>query len=170
MDFEFLWKGSRQVISLEQKAGRYIVSYGGMVLETDVRELPDGTKSFLVGGRSFVVSVARADTRILVSVGGTALSLRSPGKEAPGRERGEEAGETSSTLVRAPMPGRVIKISVAESETVRRNQTLAVVEAMKMENEIKSPREATVRRIFVAAGDLVDADKPLLELEPKAQG
>jgi biotin carboxyl carrier protein len=168
MDFEFLWNGSRQVISLEEKAGRYILSHGQTVLEADVRNLSDGTMSFLVGGRSYLVSIARAETRTLISVGGEALSLQSPGREAPGREHVEEAGETATALVRAPMPGRVIKISVAEGETVRRNQTLAIVEAMKMENEIKSPREAKVRKIFVAAGDLVDADRPLLELAPEA--
>jgi biotin carboxyl carrier protein len=56
---------------------------------------------------------------------------------------------------------------VAEKEAVRKNQTLAIVEAMKMENEIKSPLEGFVKKIYVAAGDLVDSEKPLLELEPK---
>jgi len=46
--------------------------------------------------------------------------------------------------------------------------TMASVEAMKMENEIKSPHQAKVRRIFVAPGELVDSDRPLIELEPVA--
>ncbi len=72
------------------------------------------------------------------------------------------------SLVKAPMPGRVIKLLVAEGDMVRKNQTLAIVEAMKMENEIKSACEAKVRRIFVAAGELVDSDRPLIELGPVA--
>ncbi|HCS49215.1 MAG TPA: hypothetical protein DIW61_13560 [Candidatus Aminicenantes bacterium] len=65
------------------------------------------------------------------------------------------------------MPGKVVKVNVAEGEAVRKNQTLAIVEAMKMENEIKSPLEGFVKKIYVSAGDLVDSEKPLLELEPK---
>jgi pyruvate carboxylase subunit B len=68
-------------------------------------------------------------------------------------------------VVKAPMPGKVIKVLVAEGEAVRKNQTLLIVEAMKMENEIKSGREAVVRKVHVAAGDLVDAARPLVELE-----
>ncbi|TET66957.1 MAG: hypothetical protein E3J56_13605 [Candidatus Aminicenantes bacterium] len=65
------------------------------------------------------------------------------------------------------MPGKVIKINVSEKEEVRKNQTLAIVEAMKMENEIKSSIEGYVKKIFVSEGDLVDSEKPLIELEPK---
>jgi biotin carboxyl carrier protein len=50
---------------------------------------------------------------------------------------------------------------------VRKNQTLVIVEAMKMENEIKSAIEGTVKKIHVAAGDLVDSEKSLIEIEPK---
>jgi biotin carboxyl carrier protein len=50
---------------------------------------------------------------------------------------------------------------------VRKNQTLVIVEAMKMENEIKSGIEGIVKKIHVLAGDLVDSEKPLIELEPK---
>ena len=63
------------------------------------------------------------------------------------------------------MPGKVIKINVSENEKVRKNQTLAIVEAMKMENEIKSSIDGTVKKIFAADGDLVDSENPLIELE-----
>ena len=71
-------------------------------------------------------------------------------------------------MITAPMPGKVIKINVAEAEEIRKNQTLAIVEAMKMENEIKSSIEGFVKKIFVSAGELVDSSKPLLEISPKA--
>jgi biotin carboxyl carrier protein len=60
---------------------------------------------------------------------------------------------------------KVIKFYVAEGDKVRKNQTLAVVEAMKMENELKSPGDGTVKKIHTSAGDLVDTNKPLLEIE-----
>jgi propionyl-CoA carboxylase alpha chain len=68
------------------------------------------------------------------------------------------------------MPGKVTKVAVSEGEAVRRNQTLVIVEAMKMENEIKTSIDGVVTKIHVAAGDLVDAERPLVEIERKATG
>ena len=60
---------------------------------------------------------------------------------------------------------KVIKFNVAEGDKVRKNQTLAVVEAMKMKNELKSPGDGTVKKTYASAGDIVDTGKPLLEIE-----
>jgi len=168
MDFEFLLDGSRQVISLEKKAGRLIIRLDKTLLEAEVETLDDGTVSFLVGKSPHLAHLGRDRTRILVSIGGKKVVLLRPGREGSRSERGEEAGQMGISLVKAPMPGRVIKLPVAQGDVVRKNQTLAIVEAMKMENEIKSPHEAKVGRIFVAVGELVDSDRPLIELEPVA--
>jgi biotin carboxyl carrier protein len=155
------------VISLEKKDGRLVIRLGETLLEADVETVAEGMVSFLVGGRSFLAHFGRDQTRILVQIGGKRVVARPPGQAAR-PERGEAGGQKGIFLVRAPMPGKVILLSVAEGEAVRKNQTLAVVEAMKMENEIKSPHAAKVRKIFVAAGELVDSDRPLLELESLA--
>jgi biotin carboxyl carrier protein len=63
------------------------------------------------------------------------------------------------------MPGMVVKLNVAEGDLVQKNQSLAIVEAMKMENELKSPIQGRVKKINGAPGDLVDAGTPLIELE-----
>lgn len=166
MDYEFLVDGSIQLISVDKKNGRVTIRRGETVLEADVEKVADGTISFLIGGRSYLARVGRAETRVLVSLGGETVVIQRPGHEPARSGRDEEPGQKGKTIVRAPMPGKVIKLAVAEGEAVRKNQTLAIVEAMKMENEIKSPSTARVRKIFVAAGDLVDSDRPLIELEP----
>ena len=63
------------------------------------------------------------------------------------------------------MPGRVVAIDVEEGDAVERGQRILVIEAMKMENDVKAPRDGRVRSIRVAPGDAVDAGQPLLELE-----
>jgi biotin carboxyl carrier protein len=65
------------------------------------------------------------------------------------------------------MPGKVIKVNVTEGQEVRKNQSLVIVEAMKMENEIRAAAEGVVKRIYVSAGELVDSEKTLIELESK---
>jgi acetyl/propionyl-CoA carboxylase alpha subunit len=74
------------------------------------------------------------------------------------------AGREQSSLT-APMPGTVIRVLVAEGETVQPRQALLVLEAMKMETPITSPYEATVQKVHVAEGDRVEGGALLLELE-----
>jgi biotin carboxyl carrier protein len=62
------------------------------------------------------------------------------------------------------MPGRIVRVLVSEGDTVTKGTPLVVVEAMKMENEIKSPRDGTVTRVAIGAGDLVESRAVLVEL------
>ncbi len=82
--------------------------------------------------------------------------------ERTGGAAGQAAGES---VVRAPMPGRVLKVLVAEGDSVSTGAPLVIVEAMKMENELLSARAGVVKRLRVQVGDAVDRDAPLLEIE-----
>jgi biotin carboxyl carrier protein len=68
--------------------------------------------------------------------------------------------------VRPPMPGRIVRVTVAEGETVDEGGLIAVLEAMKMQNEVTSPATGTVRRVLVQEGDTVDAQQVILQLGP----
>jgi len=68
--------------------------------------------------------------------------------------------------IHAPMPGRVVKTLVTEGAHVEPGQTLVVLEAMKMENDVQSPARGVVRALVVHAGQTVDAGQLLLELTP----
>ena len=85
-----------------------------------------------------------------------------PDVEAAAHEHGTVA--TESTLS-AQMPGTVLRVLVAEGETVAAHQPLLVLEAMKMETPLTSPHAATVRRLLVAEGDQVATGQNLVELE-----
>ncbi|RME12662.1 MAG: biotin/lipoyl-binding protein, partial [Aquificota bacterium] len=65
----------------------------------------------------------------------------------------------------APMPGRVVRVLVQEGQPVSEGQTVAIVEAMKMENEIHAPITGVVKKIFVKPGDNVTPDDALLRIE-----
>lgn len=74
-------------------------------------------------------------------------------------------GRTGGTIA-APMPGRVVRVMVQPGEAVGADAPLLIVEAMKMENEVRTPAAGVIRTVAVAAGDTVDAGQLLIELDP----
>ena len=75
------------------------------------------------------------------------------------------AAAPGSQIVNSPMPGTILKVSVAVGESVKKNQVLCVLEAMKMENDIVSPRDAEVAGIMVTRGASVNAGDALISLK-----
>jgi len=80
------------------------------------------------------------------------------------RDRESASGSGPQRLV-APMPGKIVKVLVKPGDAVQARQGLVVVEAMKMENELRAARAGTVRDIFVREGQSVDAGTPLAIVE-----
>jgi biotin carboxyl carrier protein len=74
-------------------------------------------------------------------------------------------GQAGTVELRAPMPGKVVKLLVTEGAAVELNQGLLVIEAMKMQNEIKSPRKGKVSKILAAEGTTVNAGEALAIVE-----
>lgn len=79
---------------------------------------------------------------------------------------GAGAGASGPRPVVAPMPGLVVKVEVTEGEEVQEGQGIVIVEAMKMENELKASGAGRIVRIHVRPGDAVEKDQVLVELEP----
>lgn len=74
--------------------------------------------------------------------------------------------ESGQTTVKAPMPGAVLRVEVEVGATVRRGQGLVILSAMKMENEIRSPRDGRIAAIHVAEGDKVEQNADLVTIGP----
>jgi biotin carboxyl carrier protein len=79
--------------------------------------------------------------------------------------KGGKAAAAGPLTVRAPMPGRVVKLLVKPGDKVEPGQGLVIVEAMKMENELKAPQAGTVKELSVAEGQNVESGASLLVLE-----
>ncbi|MCL4533179.1 MAG: pyruvate/oxaloacetate carboxyltransferase [Deltaproteobacteria bacterium] len=92
-------------------------------------------------------------------IGGKAGGSKTSAGGASKSKRGIETGD-----VTPPMPGKVAKILVKEGDKVTKGQTVAMVEAMKMENEIHAAAEGTVKAIYVKVGDNITPDDPLLNI------
>ncbi len=128
--------GERHVVRVEGEGA------AGEVLEID-------------GTRHRVRAVRRGD-RVFVWCDGDVFEF------APARKESSAPGDHED--LRAPMPGRIRKVHVAEGESVSKGQVLLVLEAMKMEHAIRAPRDAAVRRLPHREGDLVEMGAPLIEL------
>lgn len=166
MEYEFLLNDVLKKVSLEKKENTYVFSDGEKSFEADIRRISPSQISVLIDGASFLIyQVKEKDIRYF-SIDGQQFVVKEAAEEAESFRKGEERTAEGALLVKAPMPGKVIKICVSVKDEVRKNQTLAIVEAMKMENEIKASVDGTIKDIHVSAGDLVDSEMPLIELEP----
>ncbi len=166
MEFEFLLNDVLQQISLEKKEGFYVFSDGEKTYEADIQQISPHQISILIDDVSFRIYTAKDKDIRYFLIDGQQFVVKEPTEQVEGFRKGEEITSEGTLLVKAPMPGKVIKVCVSEKAEVRKNQTLAIVEAMKMENEIKASVDGTIKKIHVSAGDLVDSEMPLIELEP----
>lgn len=150
-------------------SGRVQFVLDGQACEADWAEIKPGSYSFLMGGRSLDLRVlARRDnaghaTVYNVSIEGRnyRLELRDPRRRRPS---GTEEGQHGPQEILAPMPGKVVRILVSETQEVGQHQGLLVIEAMKMQNELKAPRSGRVERIYVTEGIGVETGFKLLRL------
>jgi biotin carboxyl carrier protein len=166
MEFEFLVGGTLRKIAVDPGEAAWTVREGSAAVKLEIRRPSDHELVLSESGRVHRVRIARDGGRWLVLVDGRAIDLAEPEPDESNRGGGEAGGAGGGRRVVAPMPGKVIKVCVAPGEAVRKNQTLVIVEAMKMENEIKAAADGTVLKVDVAAGELVDAERVLVELEP----
>jgi len=129
-----------------------------------VVEAQPGVYSVVIGERSYEVRVVEGRESAAVEVNGCAIEMRifDPREAAVGIGAAEQAGRLD---VKAPMPGKVVCLLVVEGESVVPGQGLLVVEAMKMQNELKSPKTGRVINIAARAGGTVAAGEVLVTLE-----
>ena len=134
---------------------------GGRDYRIALREVAPGVFWTVRDGRSIELQVAAVDGGYDVRLGGRSLRVELLDRRAILAGRGG-AGRPGRREVRAPMPGRVVRLLVEEGAAVETGAGLVVVEAMKMQNEIRSAGPGVVERIAVAEGQAVDAGELLV--------
>jgi len=83
--------------------------------------------------------------------------------------RGTAVSVTGEATVKSPMPGIIIAVSVSADELVKKGETVIILESMKMENELRAPRDGKVSRVFVQPGVGVEKNQPLLVIVDSAE-
>ena len=169
---------------------RYFVSLDPTQTEApkvvDIRELPNGSLEVLLEGRRVDVDVEQLGTTLSIRVDGRVIDLTTEGtppeigaiasghrsyvRVESDRQRAADAAKSAKKggndkIVKSPMPGRVVRVQVKPGDKVEKGQPLLVLEAMKMDNEVKAKDSATVREVHVVEGAAVEANAKLLTLE-----
>lgn len=158
----FLHRGERLEVVGHGSGGEYRLEHAGRRVEVSGARLTDGALSVRFDGEGWRFQVAQGVDTLDVHDGTRRLRLEPVAQyryEPAGAGRGEDR------LV-APMPGRVVLAKAGVGDTVVEGQELLVMEAMKMELALKSPRDGVVAEVRAAAGDFVEADAVLVVLEP----
>ena len=166
MRFEIETGRRRRTIDVKRSGDAWTATVDGRVMRVDFRRVDDRW-SMLVGEASYEVAIeSRRQGRHLVHVDGhiVPVTVRVPGRGGRNAVDDGESATGPATIV-APMPGRVVKVLVAPGDAVIPRQGLVVVEAMKMENELRAPRAGTVAEVRVREGAPVDANVVLVVIK-----
>jgi biotin carboxyl carrier protein len=158
-------RGRRRTIEVRQTGPDWELSVDGRILGVNVTAIGERW-SFLIGRRSYEVALdRRSNGERIVHVSGVAVPVSIIDPRARRRASGATAGGTATRSIASPMPGRIVKVLVKAGDVVAAHQGLVVVEAMKMENELKAPRAGRVADVKVVDGMSVEAHAVLVTMD-----
>jgi biotin carboxyl carrier protein len=165
MKYETQIGGAARSVEIQQNGnGSFRAQIEGQPVSVDAVEIAPGTYSILLDGRSFEARVSSdgSDEGLLVRCGGAdfRVLVRDPRSWRAGRHGTLEASGPQRVL--APMPGKVVRVLVAAGDVIEAGRGLVVVEAMKMQNEIRAPKSGRIERVLVAEGQAVRTQEALV--------
>jgi biotin carboxyl carrier protein len=130
-------------------------------LQADATEVAPGIYSILIGGSSFEVRVEPNAAALRITVAGREHTARIRDPRQWRRNRGAAIEAEGSQRVIAPMPGKVVRVLVKVGDAIEAGNGILVVEAMKMQNEVRSPKSGKIERLLVSEGQAVSAGEVL---------
>ncbi len=165
MKFEAQHAGRTVPVEVAHAGGRFTITIDGEAIAVDARQTSEGVWSLLLDGPSHVANVTEQDDVYQVDVEGERYPIRVEEESRYIiRTRGAGGGERGQIL-KAPMPGKVVLVEVTVGQTVAVGDGLIVLEAMKMENQIKAAVAGTVKEIRAQAGQAVNPGDVLVVIE-----
>jgi biotin carboxyl carrier protein len=172
LTFEIEVNGRTRSVSIERAGSpnRFRIAVDGVVALVDAQRSGEFGLSMLFpdsdhAGVSVALAPGSAPGEMLACLAGRTAPV-SVNSRRTGRGGADAAGGAHGEQnVSAPMPGRVVRVLVSAGDAVEARQPVVVVEAMKMENELRSPKAGTVKDVAVAAGTSVEAGRVLVIIE-----
>ena len=166
MKYEVLLAGKTTVVELVRQDGAWKITLDGNPVDADAAEVAPNTFSVLLNRESHQIRIApRPDGTLTLHTGLAEYHAEVTDPRIwRGRRHGVLEAQGRQHIV-APMPGKVIRLLVKQGDVVKAGQGLLVVEAMKMQNEIRSPKSGKIEKLFAIEGQAVNAGEVLLSVE-----
>jgi len=164
MTYDVNIDGKNYRLELERVNGGWVCRVNGDTVEIDAVLARRDVLSILIGGKAYEIKRERTAVDMHLWVGSVryAVQLRDP--RALRSRANADDGKGPRKLL-APMPGKVVRLLVQQDAEVEAGQGVLVVEAMKMQNEIKSPKKGVVRKLVATEGAAVNAGDVLAVVE-----
>jgi biotin carboxyl carrier protein len=154
---------TRTIVVVPRDGGQYEVTIDGKTRLVDARATGAHSLSLILDGRHHEIHLAAKGESWTVLAGGSTHRLQLLDERA--RRSGRAAHGPGDKEIRAIMPGKVVAVLAKVGDAVEQGQGMLVIEAMKMENEIKAPRAGTVKELRVQPGQAVEAGELLAVID-----
>src|SRR5579863_10355793 len=163
MKYEIVINGARRSVEFTppaREASRATFTVDGRLVEADAIRVSRAAYSVLLGGRSLEVTTEETPYGLLVHGNGREFQVEVIDPRSWRRRRGAGIELEGRQQLLAPMPGKIVRVLAEAGQQVAAGQGLLVIEAMKMQNEIRSPKSGTVEKL-VGEGQTVNAGEVL---------
>lgn len=155
-------------VELTDRPDRLDVTINGKRIDADWEWLGrDRDMSLVLDGRSYNITIEPENGRLLIYYGGERFECFVQDERLAELRRlaGDAEISQAGAQIKAPMPGLILRVLVEPGQEVRKNQRLLIIEAMKMENELKAPRAGVIKSIDCSEQEAVEQGKVLVVLE-----
>jgi biotin carboxyl carrier protein len=181
--------GQRRQVQVTRHAGRFLVEFGGRQWAVDAAAVGHHFLSLLIDTSEPAADLARSDGaeaaasgvvqsreiaiatdpvsgQFVFGVGAVSFAVGLNTRRRFGRQGDEGTGGSGPQRLLAPMPGKVVRLLGKAGDTVQPRQAVVVIEAMKMENELRASRDGVITDVLVQEGQSVDAGTLLAVISP----
>ncbi len=162
MTYDIIVDGKTHHVEVTRGEKLWSCRVDGQEMEVDAALTARDVLSVLIGGKAYEIKRERSlqgDVHMVIGSARYAVDVQDP--RSLKTRRAVAGSDSGPQKIKAAMPGKIVRILVAEKEGVKAGQGVIVMEAMKMQNEMKSPKDGRVQKILTAEGSTVNAGDTL---------
>src|ERR1035437_7881226 len=166
MTYDIVVDGKTHPVELTRGEKTWLCKVDGQEIEVDAALTARDVLSVLVGGKAYEIKRERSlqgELHMVIGSARYAVEVQDP--RSLRRRPAVSGADVGPQKLKAPMPGKIVRIMVNEKDEVKAGQGIIVMEAMKIQNEMKSPKDGRVQKILTAEGSVVNAGDTLAIVE-----
>ena len=166
MTYDVVVDGKTHRLELTRGEGTWHCTVDGETVEVDAALTARDVLSLLIGNKQYEIKRERSlQGELHMVIGSTRYAVDVQDPRSLRTRRAGHSTEAGPQKLTAAMPGKIVRILVSEKDEVKAGQAVLVMEAMKMQNEMKSPKDGRVQKILTSEGSTVNAGDTLAVIE-----